>query len=439
MAAVEDNWQTKCSAVAERTTFIFNTELLSDVKFIVPASSDESESKKVIPAHKFVLAISSPVFYAMFYGQMAETTDSIELPDCEYESLLEMFRYLHGDEVNLSGRNVMQVLYLANKYMVSSLAEKCTEYLRHNLQASNVFCILPDAQKFADKDLEDRCWEVIEKQTKEAVTSDEFVTVERSLVETVVKREGLHVREVELFKAVDRWATEQSKRQGVTPHGESKRRIIGEEIVKAIRFPLMSQHEFASAVIDSGILTLKEVGDLIKYFTGVLAPSLPFIQARRKDSLTVYRCQRFLTFDLGWGYEDYRNRIKFSVNKPIMLHGVQHFGSEGGNYTVSTEVKDATDGSSLVKQSGSYASEKDKTCSYYGFSVLFDHPVRLVEKKEYKLESHIKGPVSWYGAEGKALVECQGVLFTFSALPNTPFGTNATWGQFPVLFWSAVC
>ena len=81
MAVVEENWQSKCSAVADRTTFIFNTELLSDVKFVVPTSSDESESKKVIPAHKFVLAISSPVFYAMFYGQMAETKESIEVPD----------------------------------------------------------------------------------------------------------------------------------------------------------------------------------------------------------------------------------------------------------------------------------------------------------------------------------------------------------------------
>jgi len=158
-----------------------------------------SESKKVISAHKFVLAISSPVFFAMFYGQIAETKNSIELPDCEYESLLELFRFMYTDEANLSGSNVMQVQYLANKYMVQSLAEKCTEYLRENLKASNVFCILPHAQKFEDKDLEDRCWEVIEKHTEEAVTSDEFVTLERSLVESVVKREQLKVKEVELF------------------------------------------------------------------------------------------------------------------------------------------------------------------------------------------------------------------------------------------------
>ena len=69
MASVEENWQTKRSTIVERTAFIFNNELLSDVKFVVPASMSESESKKVIPAHKFVLAISSPVFFAMFYGQ----------------------------------------------------------------------------------------------------------------------------------------------------------------------------------------------------------------------------------------------------------------------------------------------------------------------------------------------------------------------------------
>ena len=285
MAFVEENWQTKRQTIKERTTFMFNNELLSDVKFVVPASTGESESKKVIPAHKFVLAISSPVFFAMLCGQMAESTDSIELPDCEYESLLELFRFMYSDEVNLSGSNVMQVLYLAEKYIVPSLAAKCTKYLQDNLDASNVFCILPHAQKFDYKDLEDRCWEVIEKQTEEAVTSDDFLTLERSLVEAVVKREALRVKEVELFKAVDRWATRESERQGMTPDGNVKRRILGEEIVKAIRFPLMPLEEFASVVFDSYILTIQEVGDMMKHYSGILASPLPFTQASRIDRL----------------------------------------------------------------------------------------------------------------------------------------------------------
>ena len=89
---------------------MLNNDLFSDVKFVVRESDGESGNQQVIPAHKFVLSIGSPVFEAMFYGELAETRDSIELPDCEYESLLEFFRYMYSDEVNLSGSNVMGVL-----------------------------------------------------------------------------------------------------------------------------------------------------------------------------------------------------------------------------------------------------------------------------------------------------------------------------------------
>ena len=111
LRSFDDNWQTKRPNISERTKFMFNNELLSDVKFVVPALHNQSESRKsrkcMIPAHKFVLAISSPVFYAMFYGEMAETADTIQLPDCEYKSLLELFRFLYSDEVNLSGSYVI--------------------------------------------------------------------------------------------------------------------------------------------------------------------------------------------------------------------------------------------------------------------------------------------------------------------------------------------
>ena len=443
MTAAEENWQTKLSTIVQRTTCIFNNELLSDVKFVVPVSTGESESKKVIPAHKFVLAISSPVFFALFYGQMAETEDSIELPDCEFESLLELFRFLYSDEVNLSGSNVMQVWYLANKYMVPSLAKKCIEYLRDNLKASNVFSILPCTQKFEDKDLEDRCWEVIEKQTEEAVTSDEFVTVERSLVESVVKREVLNMKEVELFKAVDRWATKECKRQGITPDGETKRRILGEDVVKAIRFPLMSDKEFASAVFDSYILTLQEIGAMMKHYSGVLTSPLPFQKSVRRKTFRGkgdhFRCHRFakcLPDSGAWSYKGRADCITFTVNRPIKLHGVQHFGSKGNKYTVSTEVKDTTQDSLLAKRSGAYTSEKDETNNFYAFDVLFDRPVCLEANKQYTLVSLIKGPVSWYGNDGQTSVESGGVRFTFSPSNDSGNGTSVTHGQFPAFIFS---
>ena len=436
MATLDDNWQTKRSTISERTKFIFNNELLSDVKFVVPASHNESEnrkSQKCIPAHKFILAVSSPVFYAMFYGEMAETADTIQLPDCDYESLLELFRFLYSDEVNLSGSNVMQVLYLTKKYLVPSLTDKCTKYLQENLEASNVFSVLPQAQKFEDKDLEERCWEVIETQTENALTSEEFVTLERSVVESVVKRERLNVKEVDLFKAVDRWATKEVERQGLTPDGVVKRRILGEQTVKAIRFPVMSQKQFAS-VLDCDILTKEEIVLMMKHYSGFgLESSLPFMNAIRAGLLhRVYRFEKpGDTSDYSaWCYSGEPDAINLTVSRPVMLHGVQHFGSEGGKYTVSLEVKtnDKAIGGSLVRQTGMYSSEKDETNGYYGFDVMFDHSVSLERGKTYEIVSLIEGPSSWRVIRGKYTDEVEGIQFSFSKSSASSNGTHASSG-----------
>ena len=440
----DDHWQTKCLTINERTTFIFNNELLSDVKFIVPASNSESESRKMIPAHKFVLAIGSPVFYAMFFGEMAETKNSIELPDCEYESLLELFRYLYTDEVNLTGSNVMHVLYLAKKYMLPSLADKCSAYLQENLEASNVFSILPHAKKFDDQDLKNRCWKVIEKHTEEAVTSDEFVTLERSLVESVVKKEVLNVKEAELFKAVDRWATKEIERQGLNPDGETKRRIIGEELLNAIRFPLMSQKEFLAVVPDSNILTTKEIVDLMKHYNSMLTSPLQFSASPRKRGVAG-TCHRFLSFNKPdgprnhWVYKGKSDRVCFTVNKDIHLIGVEHFGCDGGTYIVKTKLIDTVSGSCVANKSGVYSSEEkhQEVTNYYGFTVLFDDAVPVKQNICYEVVSLVKGNPSWFGDGGKSTVKCFRVTFTFHNTEEKTDNncTSVTGGQFPVLLF----
>ena len=62
---VEENWQPTRQTIRERSKFVFNNDLFSDVKFIVSSTGGESENKQrklVIPAHKLVLSIGSPVF-----------------------------------------------------------------------------------------------------------------------------------------------------------------------------------------------------------------------------------------------------------------------------------------------------------------------------------------------------------------------------------------
>ena len=421
---------------------MFDNDLFTDVKFVVPKANGESESKQVISAHKLVLSISSPVFEAMFYGKLAETTDSIELPDCEYESLLELFRYMYSDKVILSGSNVMGVLYLAKKYTVPSLADKCTKYLQDNLHPSNVFSILPSAQKYEEKNLVDQCWKVIDKQTDEAVKSDEFATIERSLLEAVVVRDTLTIEEIELFKAVDLWATKQCEKQGVAADGATKRRILGEEVIRGIRFPTMKQEDFATVVLDCEILRKKEIVSVIKQLSSASTIPVGFPETKRPGFFGgVRRCCRFgsLSSNVSVYGRKRKDAICFSVDKDTELRGVCLFGSENNTYRVHLEIENTKDKTCLESTTGNFASKliQCEKYSYHGFEVLFDKKLILAKNNMYWLCADISGPDSLYGRDGVRSVKRGDVTITFSESCYVFAGqvnlSDVQVGQFPEL------
>ena len=413
-AVKKDFWQsTARSTIRERCKSIFNQDLLSDVKFVVLDSKGGSESQN-IPAHKFVLAISSPVFYAMFYGELAETKDSVEISDCEYESLLELFRFIYSDEANLTPDNVMQLMYLAKKYMLPSLADKCSAYLRENLDGSNVFTVLPDVLKYEEKDLLDQCWKVVEKETEEAVNSGGFVTIARPILEELVKKETLNIKEVELFKAVDRWAGKECQKQGLVAEGSVKRRILGERIVKGIRFPMMEQKEFASVVLECDILSKKEVYDLVRYFNSVLDTSVGFCETTRARSLE--KISRFGSLATGWHYRGDRSEcLGLTVDKNVKLLAIRLFGSDSSEYSVTLNVVNWKSRARVATKTGSFLSKLMKCAigDYQGFQIEFEPSVALEANTMYQISALITGPPSWYGQGGVSSVESSGVKLSF--------------------------
>ena len=357
------------------------------------------------------------MFEAMFYGELAETGDSIELPDCEYESLLELFRFMYSDEVILSGSNVMGVLYLAKKYMVPSLAEKCTDYLQNNLDPSNVLSILPSAEKYEEKNLVDQCWEVIDIKTEEVVKSDGFATIERSLLEAVVMRDTLTIEEIELFKAVDLWATKKCEKQGLTADGVTKRRILG-EVIEGIRFPTMKPEDFATVVLDSEILRKKEIISVVKSQNSATKIPVGFPETKRSGSVKrVQRCCRFDSLSsFACRYDDNRrDAISFSVDKDIELRGVCFFGSENDTYWVNVMIETVNNRTRVVSYTGHFTSKilRGEKYSYHGFEVLFDEKIILAKNTRYWLCAEISGRESLSGGGGLSSVKCGDVMFRF--------------------------
>merc|ERR1712029_859253 len=103
LVTLDPNWQSSRAA------------LMADCYFNV--------NGKKFPAHKYILATGSTVFYAMFYGGYVETSsaDTIDVPDVDSDAFLAMLKYLYCDEIDLNPDNVLATLYPAKKYLVPAL------------------------------------------------------------------------------------------------------------------------------------------------------------------------------------------------------------------------------------------------------------------------------------------------------------------------------
>lgn len=127
----------------QRTQSASESSTCTETRYFTLTDRKGSSSPKVkIPSHKFILAVSSPVFYKMFYTELKELSEYIDLPDCDSEGFLEFLRFIYCDEVKLTGDCVIQVLYLAKKYMIPALENRCRSFLQENINPVNVLDLL---------------------------------------------------------------------------------------------------------------------------------------------------------------------------------------------------------------------------------------------------------------------------------------------------------
>ena len=418
-----NDWQSTKKTVLERNSHMFNNPLMSDIKFTCGESK-----RKYFYAHKYVLATSSVVFYAMFYGDLAEKGSTIHLPDTDEEGLEMFLRFLYTEDYKMTTEVAMKVMYLAKKYIVPSLTEKCVEVFHESLQPDNAVTILEQAMHFDEKELEKKCWKVVELQAGKVIASEAFCHISRETLIYILKRDKLYgIKEIELFRAVLKWSDVQCAKNDSEATGGKRRDAIGDALYQ-IRFLAMSEHEFKQNVSRSGLLTADEVSSIGDTFSGLESPALKWKQSARRPLL-----KRFKRFDLAdivaagpyWNYgSGTPNRLSFSVNKPATFHGVYLFARDGGNeYEVSLEVDGA-------KVSGTYTSvcNSEGVC---GFNVMLPTPASLEKNKVIRMAATIRGPQSCNCCLGKESVKVDGVVVTFGdGRSGAGNGIDNTGGQF---------
>ena len=202
--------------------------------------------------------------------------------------------------------------------------------------------------------------------------------------------------------------------------------------MKSLRFPAMTEKDFANMVVSTNIITNIEVKELMKNFKGVLEGPISFPE--NKWIGTCQSCCRFAKFrshtSYSWFYDKYEfyregafcteDFIVFWVDKDIMLHGIRLFGRKDVDYD-DIQISIGSKKSALgigprdhINYEGSFKSVPlaYKEAKVDVYDIWFD-PLALKKEEKYYVSARIKGKKSGYGFGGVATVQCQEVTFHF--------------------------
>nr|CAH0102927.1 unnamed protein product [Daphnia galeata] len=257
------DWQVDKKSNSDRAKYLFETALYCDCEFLV----GNEEEKELVKAHKIFLAMGSPVFETMFYGGMAQAnagrsvntgSDAIEVQDIQPFAFKDLLEFIYTEHVDLkSFEQAYEISYAAKKYMVSSLVEKCSQYMWKDLIPDNVCRALEFANLFEDSLLKERSLNLIRCRTKDSLSHAPFEDITESTLLILVKEDDLVISETDLFEAVKRWGTKECSRREIDVSGPNLRLVLV-NIIGHIRFLTMTNEDFANSPAMSGILTQEE-------------------------------------------------------------------------------------------------------------------------------------------------------------------------------------
>ena len=376
---------------------MFKNPLLSDIKFAFPSVNSEA-TISAIPAHKYVLAVSSPVFFTMFYGDLAESGDSVNITDCDPDVFLRFLRFIYCDEASFEDIDcAIKVWRLADMYDVPSLARECVKYLDGNMEPLDAFDVLTYARQFNDEEMEKACWEVIDYNAEVIVADESFLDVKQELLLSFVERSSACIEETTLFQALDGWAAKRCEEASITVNGENKRRFMGEDLLQQFRFSLLSPSEFSDVVMPTEILLLTEVVDVFKQFTSVVIPGgFKFSLSPRKtadEPLSSFNTGEVQVSDpeASGATSDVSNKtglFTFAVKKDITLRGVVIVtDKDQESCQVSLSI---TEKGKKVKQIKSKTFMRKETLdsdSHGKVNVVFNRPLNLLKNTCYTIET----------------------------------------------------
>lgn len=303
-------------------------------------------------------------------------------------------------------KDAPKLLYVAHKYGLDGLEEKCVRSLEHGISVENVCFIIRQAYKFEESELKKKCLDFIFHQPKDVLKSSAFCELPEPLVREVMQADDLDAKEDVIFEALQRWSEMECLRTDMMPSPKNQRRVIGGMLYN-VRFTLLSANFFNNNVVKSEILSHEEMKDLCDFRAGKTNEVKRFKTESRSIGENQTLHWRFGPVSCIHGDE---TAISFSASRPVLVEGVQIDASvyDEETYDVDLAIFD-TSNKELARIKTKI--EVKKKSPYY--KVTFTAYPKIDKGYKYTVILKIQRSHGYYGTSGKSNLPLRGTSSTY--------------------------
>ncbi|XP_066981919.1 BTB/POZ domain-containing protein 6-B-like isoform X1 [Macrobrachium rosenbergii] len=296
-------WQEGLSHPLERLSSLYDRAELSDLTITFP------NDKLSLKVHRLILAMSSPVFEAMFYGPMAEKGD-LTLPEDPPKAFAFLMGYIYKGNASLPDVDMAVMVYkLASKYQMGSLCSVCSEYLQSHTDLNNLALLYEMSFLYEDSKLKEKCRKVV-NDSRQILSSPRVGQLSPQCMEDLLQQKLPVESEVAVFKGLLQWGTLQADNSSTSTEWTKGLRQEIETLLPHIRFLTMTLDDFVEHVMPSGVLTPEESNAIMMNIKRVGNISLPVICSPNRE--TRVACSRLHQISLRIG-----NHV---IGKPTIIN-----------------------------------------------------------------------------------------------------------------------
>lgn len=237
----QEQFTDNCCAALEQ---FWEGELMCDIELV---AQYPNQTKRIISAHKIVLAANIPYFRAMFLSGMNETAATrVHVQNVHPDSLYEMVKFAYTGRLTITPDTAQNILSAANFLQLPSIITVAVNVMLKHLSVMNCIGTYKFAQASDIFDLQQAAFKfTIDNFVEVSKESDEFLTLKKEDLKEFVFDEQLNInQEEDVFEAVVRW-------MDVSP---ATRCDDASELFSGVRFPLMSLSYLNDVVIKSSYM-----------------------------------------------------------------------------------------------------------------------------------------------------------------------------------------